>query len=316
MKVAIIGSGIVGRSWAMIFASKGHEVVLFDIKQEIVDGALELIKADLQRFEKDGCLRGSESALDQFSNISGQCNLKEALKGVGYLQECVPENLELKHKVWGNIEGNLDFSMLKAVGSSASCLLPKLLFANSGNELRKYAMVSHPVNPPYFVPLVEIIPDEQCAETAWSFVRAMMDDLGQAPVVMKKQVDGFALNRLQYPVINAAWQLVRDGVMSAKDVDTVMVKGLGMRYACIGPFETCHLNANGIDDYFQRYTENIKRVSEGQIETNMAIDFKNDAVLADISKEMNEKIPLDENSMADAKARRDIKLKNLSKLNH
>merc|ERR1712110_931027 len=96
---------------------------------------------------------------------------------------------------------------------------------------------------------------------------------------------------------NAAWQLVRDGVMSAKDVDTVMTKGLGLRYACIGPFQTCHLNAEGIDDYFKRYSVNIERVSRGLVEGNMAQDFKDDA-LPNIVKEMEDWIPLSQLAQA------------------
>jgi len=306
---------LVGRSWCEIFVSFGYKVCLFDVNEELLLKSYETVKEDLLKFEKDGNLRNNpdseQTAEQQYSLVSYTTDLKKALSDVIYLQECVPENIELKQTVWKNIEENLDFTNLVAVGSSTSCILPKILFSKNSEKLKNIAVVAHPVNPPYFVPLVEIIPDEICSETACENVRNMMEKVGQSPVVMKKQVDGFALNRLQYPVINAAWQLVRDGVMSAKDVDTVMTKGLGLRYACIGPFQTCHLNAEGIEDYFGRYTENIERVAKEQVEGNMAQNFKDEA-LPKIIDEMNAWIPLGE--LKNARTERDKNLTKIAKL--
>jgi len=142
-----------------------------------------------------------------------------------------------------------------------------------------------------------------------------MSNVGQSPVVLKKQVDGFALNRLQYPVVNGAWQLVRDGVMSVEDVDTVMTRGLGFRYACVGPFETCHLNANGIEDYFNSFGSSVTRVSEEQVKLDMAIDFsveESQKVLKRVSNEIEGTIPIEK--IDDARKRRDDKMVKLSQI--
>merc|ERR1712002_398145 len=103
-KIGIIGSGLIGKSWAMIFASVGYKVVLFDVEASQVTKALENIKAELLEFEAAGTLRGDLPAADQAKLISGTDSLEECVSGAKYIQECVPEILELKRKVWGTID--------------------------------------------------------------------------------------------------------------------------------------------------------------------------------------------------------------------
>lgn len=315
MNVTIIGSGLIGRAWAMIFASQGNQVTIYDINDAIVEKSLQLIKQDLDLYEKKNCLKGDISGDVQFQLISGTSSIEKALSNASYVQECVPENIELKHNVWANIEANINISKIQGLGSSTSCLLPKILFAKLSPATRKKCSVVHPINPPYFVSLVEICPDEICEDSAKDFIVNLMKNVGQSPVVLKKQVDGFALNRLQYPVINGAWQLVRDGVMSVEDVDTVMTKGLGFRYACVGPFETCHLNANGIEDYFNSFGSSVTRVSKEQVKLDMAVDYSTEEsqeVLKKVGAEIGEKIPLE--SIDEARKNRDEKMVKLSQI--
>ena len=320
MQVTIIGSGLIGRAWAMIFASQGHQIKIFDINDEILKNSLKIVQAEMSALAEKNNLRNLEnfSLEQQISLISVTSDMSLALSQAEYVQECVPENLDLKRKVWSDIAENLDQSLqIKFLASSTSCILPKLLFKNLPQKFKKISFVAHPINPPYFVPLVELSPDEHCQESTLQAAKQLLTNLGQKPVILRKQVDGFALNRLQYPVINAAWQMYKNGVMSVEDLDTVMVHGLGMRYACIGTFETCHLNANGIGEYFEKYHENVKRVSDEIVGPagGLSYDFKGEGekdVLEGIRQEMEAIIPLDK--LDEARKSRDEKLVKLSKI--
>lgn len=123
-------------------------------------------------------------------------------------------------------------------------------------------LVSHPVNPPYYVPLVEIVPAPWTKKAVVQKTRSLMEEIGQKPVTLSREVEGFALNRIQYAILNEVWSLVDRGILDVKDVDSVMSDGLGMRYAFLGALETAHLNAEGMTNYFERYSKTIHAVSE------------------------------------------------------
>lgn len=115
--------------------------------------------------------------------------------------------------------------------------------------------------PPYYVPLVEIVPAPWTKPEIAIKTRQIMEEIGQKPVSLSREIEGFALNRIQYCILNEVWRLVGDGVLDVKDIDSVMTDGLGMRYAFLGPLETTHLNAEGIANYTDRYAKTIYEVS-------------------------------------------------------
>ncbi|XP_044297606.1 lambda-crystallin homolog isoform X2 [Varanus komodoensis] len=255
-RVVIVGSGLIGCSWAMVFASGGFQVKLYDIVEEQIRNALEKIGKQMKELEKTGMLKGSLKADQQLALISGCTDLKEAIQGAIYVQECTPENLELKKKIFGQLD--LIVSNDTILSSSTSCLLPTKLFTGLAHV--KQCIVAHPVNPPYYVPLVELVPHPETDPSTMEKTYALMKKIGQSPVKLTKEIDGFALNRLQYAVISEAWRLVGEGIISPVDLDLVMSDGLGMRYAFMGPLETMHLNAEGMLNYCDRYREGMIRV--------------------------------------------------------
>lgn len=255
---AIVGSGIIGRSWAILFAAAGFKVKLFDVEKVQLEKAMSDIRSQVSTMEEKGLLRGSLSAADQIANISTTDSLQDCIKGVKFVQECVPESLELKKKVFSELDSAVDKEDV-VLSSSTSCILPSAFSANLQHQSQ--VIVSHPINPPFYCPLVEVVPSQYTDPKIVSVTMAVMTQLGQVPVLLKKEVPGFALNRIQYSVINECWRLIQDGVLSVEDVDKVVTEGLGMRYAFIGPMETCHLNANGFMDYCKRYGDGIYDVS-------------------------------------------------------
>ncbi|XP_061313681.1 lambda-crystallin homolog isoform X4 [Pezoporus flaviventris] len=238
-KCSATGGGLIGRSWAMVFAAGGFKVKLYDVAQQQLTSALENIRKQMKDLEESGFLKGSLSVEQQLALISVCTDLKAAVEGATFIQECTPENLELKKKIFSQLD--LIVSDNAILSSSTSCLLPSKLF--TGLKHVKQCIVSHPVNPPYYVPLVEIVPHPETDPSTTERTYALMKKIGQSPVKLNREIEGFALNRLQYAVISEAWRLVGEGVISPADLDLVMSDGLGMRYAFIGPLETMHLNA-------------------------------------------------------------------------
>ncbi|XP_040122745.1 lambda-crystallin homolog [Oryx dammah] len=304
--VAVVGSGLIGRSWAMLFASAGFSVKLFDIEPRQVTDALVSLRKEMKMLELSGYLKGELGAEEQLSLISGCSDLREAVEGALHVQECVPENLELKRKLFAQLDKIADDHVI--LSSSSSCLLPSKLFAGLAHV--KQCLVAHPVNPPYYVPLVELVPHPETAPATVDRTYALMQRVGQSPVRLLREVDGFALNRLQYAVIAEAWRLVEEGVVSPGDLDLVMSDGLGLRYAFIGPLETMHLNAEGMLSYCDRYSEGMKRV----LKTFGPVPEFSGATAEKVHQAMCVKVPDDAEHLAARRAWRDGCLMRLAQL--
>uniref|UniRef100_A0A8C6TSN6 Crystallin, lambda 1 n=1 Tax=Neogobius melanostomus TaxID=47308 RepID=A0A8C6TSN6_9GOBI len=228
-KSSHVCSGLIGRSWALVFISGGFSVRIYDALEGGISNSLRVCKKLWQLFLS----AGGKKAL---AKVQEQMNLLSVLTQGG---ECVFEDLAVKQGVFLDVECLVGSDVI--LSSSTSCLVPSDVFSKVQHKSR--CMVAHPVNPPYLVKLVELVPHPETSSSVMDTAHALMTQVGQVPVRLHRELDGFALNRIQMAVIAESWRLVQDGVISVKDVDLVMSEGLGMRYAFIGPMETMHLNA-------------------------------------------------------------------------
>ncbi len=236
-RVACIGTGNVGRAWAVVFARAGHDVALYDGAEGAVDAALPLIGRTLDQLAAAGWITSDTAEIR--ARLRPAATLADAVKGAVHIQESVREDLAVKRAVIAEIAAQ---AAPDAIIASSTSALPGSTFLTHIDDPGR-ALVAHPVNPPSLIPLVELCTNGQTSDASMARTRAFMTDCAMKPVVLKKEIDGFLLNRLQYTLVAEALHLVGEGYCDAADIDTVMTQGLALRWLSIGPFATAHLNA-------------------------------------------------------------------------
>ncbi|CAK9295364.1 unnamed protein product, partial [Gordionus sp. m RMFG-2023] len=259
--------GIIGKSFAWIFALNGYTIHIFDVDQSQLQKCIDSIKQDLKDIGEK-CTDTIRQDLNVIVNdmyiekIIGRVfaftDLAKAVNNAFLIQECVPENLELKRKVYKEVDGLMTVKQI--LSSSTSSLLPSIL--SKDLKHKKRFIVCHPVNPVDIVPIVEIVPAPWTDLDVIKTMKDLLSGMGKQPIVLIKEVPGFIVNRLQYAILNESYNLVNRGIVSVQDVDKVMSEGLSLRWAFLGPFQIASLNANGWNDYCDKYSKMIKEVSD------------------------------------------------------
>lgn len=248
-RVAVIGSGLIGRAWSISFARAGYEVALYDALPGAAEAALGFVDSVLEDLDRNSLLNGQAPAQLRRRMTPAQ-SLAEALAGAVHVQENTPEKIDTKIGVFRELDALA--APDATLASSTSALLPSAF--TEGLTGRHRCLVVHPINPPYLIPAVEVVPAPWTADEVVERTGRFMRAAGHAPIMMKREIDGFVMNRLQGALLQEAFRLVADGYAGAEDVDIGIRDGLGLRWAFMGPFETIDLNApGGIADYIARY---------------------------------------------------------------
>jgi 3-hydroxyacyl-CoA dehydrogenase len=244
---AVIGAGLIGRGWAIVFARAGWQVKLYDINADALQMAQREVSTQLNLLSSNGLC--DDTAAVQ-NNIHYIADLAEALDGADYVQECGPEVLDAKRELFDRLD---QLSAPETILASSSSGLMTSEFAEK-LQGRQRALVVHPVNPPHLVPLVELSPASWTDPAITQRAHDIMTAVGQSPIIVQKEIAGFILNRLQGALLNEALRMVQGGYATADDVDKTLRDGLGLRWSFMGPFETIDLNApGGLGDYADRY---------------------------------------------------------------
>jgi L-gulonate 3-dehydrogenase len=244
--VAVIGAGLVGAGWAIVFARAGLDVRVYDANRSAIDSALSLIADQLKELSSFGLVDNPDEVA---AHLTPAYHLKDAVDGAAYAQESVLERVEVKRRLMQDLEQVASPDLV--IGSSSSGI-PASAFTQ-GLKIASRVLIVHPVNPPYLVPVVELVPSPETSRATIDFADLLMRALKRSVVHVRKEVQGFVLNRLQAALLREAWALVEDGVASCEDIDRTVRDGLGWRWSFMGPFETIDLNAaGGIADYAVR----------------------------------------------------------------
>jgi L-gulonate 3-dehydrogenase len=254
-RVAIVGSGLIGRAWAIVFAGGGCEVALYDAVAGVADKARALVAEGLGELAAHGLVADATAAA---AGVRVAASLADALDGATFVQESTPETVEAKREIFAELDRLAAPDAILA--SSTSTIVASAFTADL--EGRHRCLVAHPVNPPHLVPLVELVAAPWTAAATVAKAKAVYEAVGQVPIVVKREIEGFILNRLQAVLLSEAFRLVEDGYVTPQDLDKTLADGLGLRWSFMGPFETIELNApGGIPDYCRRYGPSLSRLS-------------------------------------------------------
>ena len=249
--IGLVGVGLIGRAWANVFSRAGWDVKLWDANPEATAAGPRLVAESLADLARHGLVKEPEAAA---SRVRAATTMEEAVAGVDFVQESGPETIEAKLAIWEKLDRAAPADAI-LVSSSSAIVASRFTEKLAG---RHRCLIAHPVNPPHVVPIVELCPAPWTSPVVVQRARAIYESVGQVPMELKKEIDGFILNRMQAVLLSEAFRLVGEGYCSAEDLDKTIAHGLGLRWSFMGPFETIEMNApGGIPDYCARFAKTM-----------------------------------------------------------
>jgi L-gulonate 3-dehydrogenase len=252
-KVAIIGCGLIGSSWAALYLSGGFPVRLYDQNRAAARDAVP----EIHRFLSEIFSIRGEVAPDRVDlEVTG--SLDECAGGAVLVQESIVESLAIKRELFRRVRETAADAVL---ASSTSTFPPSDLFADVPN--RENSLVVHPLLPPHLMPVSEIVPAPFTSARTLDRARSLLKSVGHQVIQLKRETPGFVMNRLQFALMGEAMHLVDQEFCTPEAIDTAVRYGLGLRWAAIGLFENAHLNAEGgVKGSFSGYGAAIRPVLE------------------------------------------------------
>jgi 3-hydroxyacyl-CoA dehydrogenase len=247
-RVTIIGTGVIGASWAALFLAKGLEVVATDVAPNAETALKRFIESAWPALERLGLSPNASKA-----NLSFVADLATAVKGADLVQENAPERIEFKQKLYGQLDELLPADVIIASSSSGLTMSAIQVGCRSHPER---CVIGHPFNPPHVIPLVEIVGGAKTSEDTIERATAFYTRLGKRTIRLNKEVPGHAANRLQSAIMREVYYLITEGVVSAADADTALSWGPGLRWGVMGNMLLNHLGGGpgGIEHFFEQFT--------------------------------------------------------------
>ncbi|MBM7517460.1 3-hydroxyacyl-CoA dehydrogenase [Nocardioides nitrophenolicus] len=239
MTIGIAGAGSIGVAMAVVFARAGQDVRCWDPFPDACHRAATELDDRLDRLHRGGLLDEDPAAVAGRVSFVGR--LEVAVEDADLVQECAPERLDVKQALYARLAELTGAGV--PLASSSSALRAGLLA--EGNGAADRILVAHPANPPYLLPVIELVPSTATDPSITRAAAELYAGAGLHPIALHREVEGFVFNRLQGAVLREAYCLVRDGVVDVADLDAVVTLGLGRRWSVIGPFETVDLNTRG-----------------------------------------------------------------------
>jgi len=234
--IAVIGAGLMGHGIAQIFALHGHPVSLLDVNDELLAKAIGNVRANLTLLANNG-IGTKEEIEDSVSRIATTRDLEKAVSGAYFVVEAVAEQLELKQKLFREMDELSSQDAILATNTSVISITEIAAKARG----KKRIVGTHFWNPPYLIPLVEVVPGDQTSPQTVDRTYDLLKAVGKKAVKVKKDVPGFVGNRLQHALWREAVAIVDQGIADAATVDEVIRNSFGLRLPVLAPLETADM---------------------------------------------------------------------------
>lgn len=240
-EVVLAGAGMMSASLAQVYAQAGYKVTIWNRSESGLERAKKLIALNQETLIREEFVTAevSRGLLGRISYTTS----KDCMKTCSLMVEAIVENMDMKHAFWEEASRIAPEDALLATNTSG------LLISEVATAVHRPErfMGQHWLNPPHLLPLCEIIRGEKTEQRYIDQMYELVKELGKEPVIVKKDINGFLLNRLQYAMLREALYLVENEVATIEDIDTVLKAGLGLRYAALGPFRVCDFG--GLDTF-------------------------------------------------------------------
>jgi 3-hydroxyacyl-CoA dehydrogenase len=247
-RIAIIGTGVIGASWASLFLARGLRVVATDPAPNAEASLRKFVETAWPALKRLGLSAGASQ-----SNLKFTADLAQAVAGVDLVQENGPERIDFKQKLYGQLDELLAADAIIA-SSSSGLTMSEIQKGAAAHPER--CVIAHPFNPPHLIPLTEIVGGAKTSEETIRRAAEFYTSIGQRTVRVNKEMPGHVANRLQAALAREVYYLVAEGVVSAADVDTALSWGPGLRWGIMGNMMLNHLGGGpgGIEHFFQQFS--------------------------------------------------------------
>ena len=252
-RVACVGSGIIGQEWATLFSAAGLEVMLQDVNEILVKKSLKGVTSNLVFLETNHILKKGEAGA-ALKRIKMSTCIHEAVGRADYVQESVPDDYAMKKRVFKEMDAAAPHHAILA-SSSSGLLMTEIQKVTTRPER---CVLVHPILPLYLIPLVEIAGGDHTSRETLSAAYDFMKKLGKVPVLLKREVPGYIVNRFQAALLREAIDLIDKDVASAEDVDKAFCMGIGLRDPIIGPFLRIHLAGGGVEKFLEHLSQSYR----------------------------------------------------------
>lgn len=233
MKIAVVGTGVIGASWAACFLAKGYDVAATDPAAGAEDRLRVLVDSYWPTLQTMGLADGASP-----SRLSFHSDIAHAVSNAGFIQESGPERVDIKRETLAQIDAAAPVAALIATSSSGI----RISDIQDAAKHPERVLLGHPFNPPHLIPLVEVLGGRLTSQQAIDQAMHFYASLGKKPIHIRREVKGHVANRLQAALWREAFHLVQEGVASVSDIDTAIAHGPGLRWALLGPFINLHLS--------------------------------------------------------------------------
>jgi 3-hydroxybutyryl-CoA dehydrogenase len=233
--IAVIGGGMMGSGIAQIFAAAGHQVTLQDVYPEVLQRAPGIVRGNLTFLSENGLFEGGVE--EAVGRVATTTDLQQAVAGADFVFECVFESLELKQQVFEDLDRACPPETILASNTSVMSITE----IGSRARLKDRVVGTHFWNPPYLIPLVEVVRTEHVAPEVVDKTMQLLRSVGKHPIDCKKDVPGFVANRLQHALWREAISIVEHGIADAATVDESIRYGFGIRLPILGPLENADM---------------------------------------------------------------------------